>query len=221
MEMLYTNHKMYCRQLLNYSLAVALVFSFFSCSSDRSKEEEKAYVSRLISERNQKDIDLVDTTTSRFNEEERARFAEKGLQYFDPDFQYVVDAGIRVDTSHPPFKMPTTTDRRPNYRIYGFLEFMLKDTLCELVAYQNMDYRDHSEYGGMLFIPFYDNTNEFTTYGGGRYIDIKIPVEKEFKLDFNSAYNPYCAYSDRWSCPLVPFNNTLELSVFAGEKAYK
>lgn len=205
----------------SFLFGLFILISFVCCESNVSGIWESAYIDSLLLERNQKDIDLIDTTKSRFNAEERAHFAVKGLQYFKPDIQYFVDATITVDTSHPPFKMPTTTDRQPNYRIYGFLDFTLKDTLCELVAYQNMDYKDHPEYGGMLFIPFKDNTNEFTTYGGGRYIDVKIPESEVFQLDFNVAYNPYCAYSDRWSCPLVPLNNTLELSVFAGEKAYK
>jgi len=207
--------------LFSASLILLLFVSIVSCDDHHANISESAYIDSLLKERKQKDYDLIDTTTSRFNEDERTHFAEKGLQYFYPDLQYLINARIKVDTTYPPFKMPTTTDRQPNYRIYGFLEFALKDTLCELIAYQNMDYKDHTEYGGMLFIPFYDNTNEFTTYGGGRYIDIKIPETDEFKLDFNNAYNPYCAYSERWSCPLVPFNNTLELSVFAGEMAYK
>lgn len=212
------------RKIINSLFSLAIIFSFFlifSCSNNNTNNTENEYVENLLSERKQKDIDLIDTTKSRFNEEERAHFAEKGLQYFNPDIAYNVDAIITVDTSYPPFKMPTTTDRQPNYRIYGFLDFTLKDTICRLVAYQNIDYKDHPEHGGSLFIPFKDNTNEFTTYGGGRYIDVKIPGAPDFKLDFNSAYNPYCAYADRWSCPLVPLNNTLELSVFAGEKAYK
>lgn len=196
-------------------------FLLIGCGSKSDKTDSSMYIDSLLFERNKKNVDLLDTTISRFNKEEIAHFTEKGLQYFDPVINYFVDVIIKVDTSNPVFQMPTTTDRKPNYRIYGFLEFTLKDTICKLIAYQNMDYKDHPEYGGTLFIPFKDNTNEFTTYGGGRYIDVKIPENEDFKLDFNTAYNPYCSYSDRWSCPLVPLNNTLELSVFAGEKAYK
>lgn len=192
-----------------------------ACNRGTSVKVPADYIEQMNDERNQKDLDLLDTTVSRFNETERAHFAEKGLQYFPPDPTYYVDAEITVDTSYPVFQMPTTTERKPNYRVYGFLDFTMKDTLCHLVAYQNMDYRDDPEYGGYLFVPFKDNTNGYSTYGGGRYLDIKIPQTKNFMLDFNTAYNPYCAYSERWSCPLVPLNNTLELSVLAGEKAYK
>jgi uncharacterized protein (DUF1684 family) len=204
-----------------YLILLEFAFALSSCNSNNTRINEEQYITGLLKERKIKDKELVDTTISRFNPEERARFTEKGLAYFPPDISYRAVTKIKVDTSYPVFQMPTTTDRKPNYRIYGFLEFTIKDTLCKLIAYQNMDYKDHPEYGGTLFIPFKDNTNEFTTYGGGRYIDIKIPDNEKFILDFNTAYNPYCAYSDRWSCPLVPSNNTLDLSVFAGEKAYK
>jgi len=202
-------------------LLISFLFILNACNSNLSEKVPADYIEKMNADRQQKDLELLDTTVSRFNKEERTHFAEKGLQYFKPDPDYVVDAKMTVDTSYPVFQMPTTTDRKPNYRIYGFIDFKLKDTLCRLVAYQNMDYKDDPEYGGSLFIPFKDNTNEYTTYGGGRYIDVKIPESDHFLLDFNTAYNPYCAYSHRWSCPLVPGNNTLELSVFAGEKAYK
>lgn len=186
-----------------------------------AQQNKSTYVENLLSERLQKDKDLIDTAVSRFNEEERNHFAEKGLQYFEPDIAYKVDAIFTLDTSTAVFQMPTTTDRKPNYRIYGHLDFVVNDTACKLTVYQNYDYRNHPGYDNSLFIPFKDNTNEFTTYGGGRYIDIPIPEKDKFKLDFNMAYNPYCAYADRWSCPLVPFVNHLNVSVFAGEKNYK
>jgi uncharacterized protein len=213
------NHKIIIKRIF-YGLVLIPVF-ILSCQTEQVKTTDPDYVDKMIELRKQKDVDLLDTSISRFNEEERKHFAEKGLQYFKPDAKYIVEATITVDTNYPVFQMPTTTERKPNYRIYGILEFILKDTACRLIAYQNMDFVDDPEYGGSLFIPFKDNTNEFTTYGGGRYIDIKIPGKKQFSLDFNLAYNPYCAYSERWSCPLVPLNNTLELSVMAGEKAYK
>jgi uncharacterized protein (DUF1684 family) len=77
------------------------------------------------------------------------------------------------------------------------------------------------EYGNLLFLPFRDKTNGKTTYGAGRYLDISFPASDSIYLDFNKAYNPYCAYDDRWSCPLVPFENHLEVSILAGEKKYR
>ncbi len=117
--------------------------------------------------------------------------------------------------------MKTSTTRTPTYRIYGYLNFTLNDTNCKLIAYQNISYKNSIDYGNELFVPFKDLTNTITTYGAGRYLDIKIPTSNKLVLDFNEAYNPYCAYSHRWSCPLVPIDNHLNLHVLAGEKKYK
>ncbi len=207
-------------------LIVVILFMLFLVNTDEPKAttddiEGDAYTLELLQERMKKDTNLIDTAVSRFNEEERVQFAEKGMQYFDPDKQYRVLAEFVTDTSTPVFQMPTTTDRKPNYRTYGYLHFILKDTLCKLTAYQNMDFKNSPGYDQTLFVPFMDNTNGLYTYGGGRYLDIKIPESDTTILDFNRAYNPYCAYAARWSCPLVPFENDLYISVIAGEKSYK
>ncbi len=117
--------------------------------------------------------------------------------------------------------MKTTTSRTPKYRTFGYLDFVINDTNCRLTAFQNIDYKDHPVYGGSLFVPFKDLTNMQGSYGAGRYIDINIPTKNTVILDFNEAYNPYCAYSERWSCPLVPFENHLNVYIPVGEKTYK
>ena len=166
-----------------------------------------------------KHFKFIDTTRSRFNKQEIKDHT--GFKYFDIDESYNITAIFTVDTSHKPFEMATTTDRKPIYRIYGYLDFNVRDTSLRLTAYQNMGYINHPEHGNSLFIPFTDLTNGISSYGAGRYIDITIPVEDTVKLDFNNCYNPYCAYSKRWSCPLVPYDNHLSLKINAGEKKYK
>jgi len=206
-------------------LIVVILFMLFLVNIDEPDATNEivgdTYTIEILQQRIQKDTELLDTTISRFNAEERAQFAEKGLQYFDPDKRFRVLAEFVADTSTPVFQMPTTTERAPNYRIYGHLHFMLKDTLCKLTAYQNMDFKNSPDYDNTLFVPFMDNTNGLYTYGGGRYMDIPIPESDTTWLDFNLAYNPYCAYASRWSCPLVPFENDLNVSIIAGEKSYK
>jgi uncharacterized protein (DUF1684 family) len=80
---------------------------------------------------------------------------------------------------------------------------------------QESDYRDY------LFLPFIDQTNGEETYGGGRYVDLRIPEGDTLIIDFNKAYNPYCAYNKKYSCPLVPAVNELKTSVTAGVKAFR
>ena len=76
-------------------------------------------------------------------------------------------------------------------------------------------------YEDYLFLPFLDNTNGVTSYGGGRYIELRISKGDSIEIDFNSAYNPYCAYNEKYSCPIVPRENYLDIEVKAGVKAFK
>ena len=80
---------------------------------------------------------------------------------------------------------------------------------------ENPDYFDY------LFLPFLDLTNGKTTYSGGRYIDLRIPEGDTIIIDFNKAFNPYCAYSHHYSCPVVPSENYLDFEVRAGVKKFK
>jgi uncharacterized protein (DUF1684 family) len=206
---------------IKFIFHIALIIVISSCEDSNSNKLEAQYVGEIILERQVKYAELLDSTVSRFNAEEREAFSKKALQYYPPDISYNIEADFLLDTSYPVFQMPTTTDRRPNYRIYGYLNFSVKDTTCKLVVFQNYDYKDDPEHGKYVFIPFFDKTCEYTTYGGGRYIDIERPSSEKVMLDFNMAYNPYCAYSPRWSCPIVPPVNTLEVAIMAGEKSYK
>jgi len=92
-----------------------------------------------------------------------------------------------------------------------------------LTLYQNFALLTNPLYKDLLFLPFTDLTNNKETYGGGRYInlDIKSINEAKIIIDFNKAYNPYCAYSDGYRCPIPPEENNLPLEIKAGEKNYK
>jgi len=145
--------------------------------------------------------------------------------YHDPNYfpinqDFIIKAYFTIDTTGEVFGMATNTKRKPNYRVYGYLKFKVGDTLQKLTLYQNVDFMHDPEYGKYLFIPFRDKTNSKTSYGAGRYLEILIPCSDTVMLDFNMAYNPYCAYSDKWSCPLVPFENHLDVHIVAGEMIY-
>ncbi len=90
-----------------------------------------------------------------------------------------------------------------------------------LLAYQNLDLLKNKPEYRKLFVPFNDYTNGVSSYGGGRYLDIDIPAGDKTIIDFNFAYNPYCAYHDRWSCPIPPSENNLDIEVEAGVKSYE
>lgn len=139
-----------------------------------------------------------------------------GVDYFTFDSTFQLSSNFRKDKGKW-FEMPTSTERLPIYRRYGYVEFSIDTTTYTLTVYQNKDHRK-GNYKGYLFIPFRDGTSGVTTYGGGRYLDAEIPETNEITLDFNLAYNPYCAYSHRYSCPIPPVENTLQVKIEAGEK---
>ncbi len=168
----------------------------------------------------QKEInaEYKDATTSPLKEVDRKEF--KSLDFFKYDSTYVVEALFTRTENELPFKMKTTTDRLPEYVKYGVLEFFLNDEIFQLNVYQNQDLIKKEGYEDYLFLPFSDETNGLESYGGGRYIDLRIPKSNTVIIDFNSAYNPYCAYNDKYSCPIVPRENYLRTKINAGVKTF-
>lgn len=206
------------RQLLTFIYFIIFIL-LIACQAPVKKSLDEKYVAEIVQQREIKNIEFSDSLASPLLIMDIQRF--HGLKYFEPDEIYRVKAPFVVDTSMPVFPMATTTERLPNYRVYGYAVFKLKDTLCRLAVYQNFDYKDDPNYGNNLFVPFRDASNGKQTYEAGRYIDIPIPVGDTVILDFNTAYNPYCAYNKRWSCPLVPSENILEIAILAGELKFK
>lgn len=155
---------------------------------------------------------------SPLTEKDRKRF--KALDFFEIDLNYCVDATFIRTQDEVSFKMKTSTDRLPEYVKYGELHFKLHNQDLKLNVYQNVKLVEKAKYKDYLFIPFTDLTNGETTYGGGRYIDFKKPTQNNVVLDFNKSYNPYCAYSGRYSCPIPPIANHLLVEVNAGVKKF-
>jgi uncharacterized protein (DUF1684 family) len=143
-----------------------------------------------------------------------------GLEYFEIDPGYILPAAYKHLKDGRVFEMKTTTDRLPQYRDYAELTFKLADSTYTLHAYQNVAYSQKPDYDSSLFVPFTDFTNGIESYGGGRYIDIKIPKGNLIILDFNRSYNPYCAYNQRYSCPVPPDENRLKVRIEAGVMKY-
>ncbi|MDR5589635.1 DUF1684 domain-containing protein [Christiangramia sp. SM2212] len=169
----------------------------------------------------QKELDLEYANSEESPLEPKDLKEFKGLDFFEIDPEYIVKAEFVRTPSESPFTMKTSTDREPVYVKYGELYFSLKGKELKLNLYQNQELTQDPEYFDYLFLPFTDLTNGESTYGGGRYIDFRIPDSKEVILDFNKAYNPYCAYSGRYSCPIPPKENDLEIEILAGVKAFK
>lgn len=141
----------------------------------------------------------------------------KKLQYFPIDESWKINAIFEADTGEV-FLMPTTTERTPRYQRVGWLHISHGEDNFKLAGYKSLDLKGE-EYENYVFIPFRDGNSPEFTYGGGRYIDVNIPPNTSFvEIDFNQAYNPYCVYSYRYSCPITPEENWTDAKINAGVK---
>ena len=147
---------------------------------------------------------------------------KKYMQFFDVDKDFRVIASFKKIDDKEGFDMNTSSGMKKRYFKYGLLTFGLHDSLLHLYVYQSKDLMNNKKYKQYLFVPFGDATSGFESYGGGRYIEFYLSDIKnnQVVIDFNKAYNPYCAYTAGYSCPLPPLENLLKVSIRAGEKNY-
>lgn len=155
-----------------------------------------------------------DSEESPLNDEVAEDF--EGHQFFPIDLTYRVKAKLTITEGTPFFEMKTNTSRMVTERVFGYVTFELAGQSFRIPVYQSKDLMNSKEYADNLFFPFADETNGTQTYAGGRYIDLRIPTGDTLIIDFNQAYNPYCAYSPLYSCPLVPPENVLPIPIPAG-----
>lgn len=193
------------------------ILAFLVSASTFSQEVNK--VQESLDFQKELNSSFQDPETSPLNPEDFKDF--EGLEFFSVDTTFRVVAEFIRTPLETPFQMPTTTDRKPYYVKYGEVYFRLKGKDCKIDLFQNLELSSNPEYKDYLFAPFTDETNGKTTYAGGRYLDLRIPEANEIIIDFNQAYNPYCAYNGKYSCPIPPEENHLELEVTAGVKKFQ
>jgi uncharacterized protein (DUF1684 family) len=148
----------------------------------------------------------------------------KQIRFYDVNEQYRVSAQFKKTEDASWFLMPTSGPIKKFYRVYGILRFRIKDSLVQMNLYQSQDLLRNDTYKEYLFLPFTDATTGTESYEGGRYIDLTMKDIRDNRvtIDFNRAYNPYCAYvSGRYNCPIPPKENHLPVAILAGEKAYR
>jgi uncharacterized protein (DUF1684 family) len=152
--------------------------------------------------------------TTPLKNEEKDNF--KGISFFPIDDTFKVWAKFQAIDEGKTIPFPTSAQKIKYYKEYGIILFKLNDRNFELTIYQSDP--PHEGYENSLFLPFTDETNGDTSYGGGRYLDLETTDIKNGKVwvDFNKAYNPYCAYSKHYNCPIPPANNYVETEIKAG-----
>jgi uncharacterized protein (DUF1684 family) len=144
----------------------------------------------------------------------------KGLDFYPIDEKLIVTADFIRTADEKSFQMKTTGTRTPLYVKYGELHFKLNGKAFKLNIYQGLELIKKAGYEDYLFLPFSDLSCGKQTYIGGRYIDMRIPKGNKVSIDFNKAYNPYCAYNHKYSCPIVPLENDLDIAILAGVKKW-
>jgi uncharacterized protein (DUF1684 family) len=169
------------------------------------------YLDTVEMNRQQKDIYFRSDPYSPIDIEHRVHFT--GLNYYPVDLAMRLTLPLdRADNPEAVTVQTNTGEARPFLRI-GTVSFEVGGQAARLAVYQGLD---HDE----LFLPFRDATSGTETYGAGRYLEPQALPGDKILLDFNQAYNPFCAYSENFSCPLPPFENHLTIPIRAGEKAY-
>ncbi len=163
-------------------------------------------------------VEFSDKKTTPLKKKDFKKFKE--LAFFTIDEVYKITANFERTPNEPIFEMPTTTERLPLYTQFGIATFTFNGKEVSLRIYQNQKLVLDLEYKDHLFIPFNDLTNGNETYEGGRYIDLEKPKGNTIVIDFNKAYNPYCAYNEKYSCPIPPIENDMQIEIKAGVLAF-
>jgi uncharacterized protein len=139
------------------------------------------------------------------------KHAFKGLKYFPEDPTLRLEVTVNKAADQQTVSIETTGGVPQDYQRYGRFKFDVEGQLAELTLYSSED---------GFFLPFVDSLAGRETYPAGRYVEVEQMPDGKFLVDFNLAYNPYCAYNDKWSCPLTPFENRLKVAIRAGEKMF-
>jgi len=193
---------------------IALVLFYFF--QDAFFNEEN-YLKPLLQERADKDLSFRSRANTPFADEQ-ARRSFKNLVYYEPNPDYRITADVEKLARQDTLLMPLTNGSYEPYMRYGMASFTLAGKPQRLTLYKKLTGEKKDE----LFVPFTDKTNGLETYGGGRFMDVPFAAgDKRVVLDFNRAYNPFCAYNPDYVCPVPPKDNRLQVAVPVGEKAYE
>lgn len=192
-------------------LILLISFLAISCVSKIAEKETadiKKFQNQLNAEyRNPKKTPLRGSNFSDFREH----------PFFPINLKYKITAKFTKTENAQSFELPTSSGKTRTYREFGKATFVLEGQELTLTLYQNLALIKKNKYKDHLFLPFRDATNSIETYGGGKYMDLKIPTGEVIVLDFNKSYQPYCAYNAfDYNCPIVPAENILPIRIEAG-----
>lgn len=195
-----------------------LLLILMVCLSARTVVAQTPFAEQLAKHRETYKKDLMTSAGGPLTDEEDLAY----IQFYPADSTYRVTATVERIANAEPFEMPTYNGMTRPHVAYALLSFRLRGKPQQLTLYRNLNVIRIPEYRDYLFLPFKDATSGNETYGGGRYLDLRTGDIQNGRvtLDFNRAYNPYCAFKEGYPCPIPPKTNLLTVPVDAGEKAF-
>ena len=200
--------------LLVLIVAGILFYTIYgSASADEAQESQ--YLEEILLERRDKDSFMRSDEQSPLKPEQKNNFT--GLKYFEPDPAYRIEARVEENKKKDLLVLATSDNKQKPFKKWGYAVFNLDGEEHRLLLLQTAQGLKTEG----LFLPFADATSANETYGAGRYLDLKMPKNGKITIDFNKAYNPYCAYTDGFSCPFPPPENNLPVAIRAGEKSFQ
>lgn len=197
-------------------ISISLITLFIaSCSSTRDQGSLTKYERSIEKYRNHIHSEHLTDEGPFKTEEQRSSFI--GFKYFKTDEQYKVQASLQPFNEVDTIIMKTSSGKDRPYLRYAEINFNLKSKDHTLILFKSAG--DNAHY----FLPFTDETSGELSYGGGRYLDLdaKKDIPNTLEIDFNKAYNPYCAYVDGYSCPIPPSENHVNTAIEAGVQYQK
>jgi len=197
-----------------------LILVFAIIATTLSSQSSRAYKKEIKEHRKHYKADFLKEERSPFFGKKKRL---KKMRFYKANKSYKVVCDFQRTDDAKPFDMATYSGKVKSFIKYGIITFELDGKKEELSIYRNMNMMRMEAYANHLFLPFKDKTNNQKTYGGGRYIDLEVKdiVDGKVIIDFNKCYNPWCAFSDGYNCPVPPKENHLGIEVKAGERKYK
>jgi uncharacterized protein (DUF1684 family) len=172
---------------------------------------EKTHREKIKRIREQNNILFKKSPHSPLTDEQKQDF--KGIDYFPIDEKYEFNLEMKKFEHHSEIVIPTTKNNERRYVRFGYIEFEIDGQVNTLTVFKPIE----ADY---LFLPFKDTTTGKESYKIGRYVEIEKISKEKWLVDFNTAYNPFCAYNDNWDCSLTPDENLLKIPINAGMKIY-
>lgn len=200
---------------LLFIAVVGIIIYTLQGTGSQEEIRNKKFVEETLQERRDKDSFMKLDEQSPLPEEQKESFTR--LSYFEPNPEWRIEARVEENKNKDLLVLSTSDNKQKPFKKWGYAIFEKEGKEHRLLLLE-------AAFGvpeESLFLPFSDATSTHETYGAGRYLDVDLPKNKKLILDFNKAYNPYCAYSDEYSCPFPPEENILPIAVNAGEKSYE